>query len=151
MSGVALDLVGAGVLSHAHNAESIVELRRSIGDDDDGTAVGEPDELATQAQLLAEKRVGFLLLTVGLVLYLTGLVLKSPESLAMMADHRGGCRGRRHWSAAWSSFEWPGAGSASRHAGLRSRTTPTRCRSSRPRARPATRRRRISQFSTPSL
>lgn len=26
VSGVALDLVGAGVLSHAHNAESIVEL-----------------------------------------------------------------------------------------------------------------------------
>ena len=90
VSGVALDLVGAGVLSHAHNAESIVELRRSIGDDDDGTAVGEPDEIATQAQLLAEKRVGFLLLTVGLLLYLTGLVLKSPESLAMMAAIAGG-------------------------------------------------------------
>ena len=42
VSGVALDLVGAGVLSHAHNAESIVELRRKIGEE--GTAVGEPDD-----------------------------------------------------------------------------------------------------------
>ena len=90
VTGVALDLVGAGVLSHAHNAESIVELRRKIGEDEDGTAVGESDELSTQAQLLAEKRIGFLLLTVGLVLYLTGLVLKSPEDLAMMAAIAGG-------------------------------------------------------------
>jgi len=82
VSGVALDLVGAGVLSHAHNAESIVELRRKVGEDDDGTAVGEPDEISTQAQLLAEKRIGFFLLTLGLVLYLTGLVLKSPEGVA---------------------------------------------------------------------
>ena len=79
VSGVALDLVGAGVLSHAHNAESIVELREDIGEE--GAAVGEPDALSTHAQLLAEKRIGFLLLTVGLVLYLTGLVLKSSESL----------------------------------------------------------------------
>ena len=82
VSGVALDLVGAGVLSHAHNAESIVELREAIGEE--GAAVGEPDTLSTHAQLLAEKRIGFLLLTVGLVLYLSGLVLKSPEGLALM-------------------------------------------------------------------
>jgi hypothetical protein len=83
VSGVALDLVGAGVLSHAHNAESIVELREDIGEE--GSAVGEPDALSTHAQLLAEKRIGFLLLTVGLVLYLTGLVLKSPEGVPTMA------------------------------------------------------------------
>jgi hypothetical protein len=82
VSGVALDLVGAGVLAHAHNAESIVELREAIGEE--GAAVGEPDTLSTHAQLLAEKRIGFLLLTVGLVLYLSGLVLKSPEGLALM-------------------------------------------------------------------
>ena len=86
--GVALDLVGAGVLSHAHNAESIVELREDIGEE--GSAVGEPDALSTHAQLLAEKRIGFLLLTVGLVLYLSGVVLKSPEGLAMMASVAGG-------------------------------------------------------------
>ena len=45
---------------------------------------GEPDALATHAQLLAEKRVGFLFLTVGLLLYLSGLVLKSPEELVMV-------------------------------------------------------------------
>jgi hypothetical protein len=68
--------------SHAHNAESIVELREDIGEE--GAAVGEPDALSTRAQLLAEKRIGFLLLTLGLVLYLSGVVLKSPEGLAMM-------------------------------------------------------------------
>jgi hypothetical protein len=83
VSGVALDLVGAGVLSHAHNAESIVELREDIGDE--GAAVGEPDALSTHAQLLAEKRIGFLLLTVGLILYLSGIVLKSSEGVATMA------------------------------------------------------------------
>jgi hypothetical protein len=31
ISGVALDLVGATVLSHAHNAESALELREEIG------------------------------------------------------------------------------------------------------------------------
>ena len=82
VSGVALDLVGAGVLSHAHNAESIAELRENIGAE--GSAVGEPDALSTHAQLLAEKRIGFLLLTVGLVLYLSGLVLKSSGGLAVM-------------------------------------------------------------------
>jgi hypothetical protein len=88
VSGVALDLVGAGVLSHAHNAESIVELRKDIGEE--GAAVGEPDALSTHAQLLAEKRIGFLLLTLGLVLYLSGLVVKSPEGLAMMGLITGG-------------------------------------------------------------
>jgi hypothetical protein len=85
VSGVALDLVGAGVLSHAHNAESIVELREEIDSDDDGAAVGEDDALATHAQLLAEKRIGFFLLTLGLVLYLSGIVSKSSESQALMA------------------------------------------------------------------
>ncbi len=84
VSGVALDLVGAGVLSHAHNAESIVELREDIGAE--GAAVGEPDAISTHAQLLAEKRIGFLLLTVGLVLYLSGLVSKSSEGLVMMGS-----------------------------------------------------------------
>ncbi len=84
VTGVALDLVGAGVLSHAHNAESIVELRKNMGDE--GSAVGEPDALSTQAQLLAEKRIGFLILSLGLVLYLSGVVLKSPEGLALMAS-----------------------------------------------------------------
>ena len=88
VSGVALDLVGAGVLSHAHNAESIVELREDIGEE--GTAVGEADALSTHAQLLAEKRIGFFLLTVGLVLYLSGLISKSPEDLAIMATIAGG-------------------------------------------------------------
>ena len=88
VSGVALDLVGAGVLSHAHNAESIVELRQDIGEE--GSAVGEPDAISTHAQLLAEKRIGFLLLTLGLVLYLSGIVLKSPEALAMMGLLAGG-------------------------------------------------------------
>ncbi len=83
VSGVALDLVGAGVLSHAHNAESIVELREDIGEE--GSALGEPDALSTHAQLLAEKRIGFLLLTVGLVLYLSGLVAKSTEGIGTMA------------------------------------------------------------------
>jgi len=82
VSGVALDLVGAGVLSHAHNADSIAELREEIGEE--GVAVGEPDAISTHAQLLAEKRIGFLLLTVGLVLYLSGVVSKSPEDLGLM-------------------------------------------------------------------
>jgi len=83
VSGVALDLVGAVVLSHAHNAESIVELHEDIGEE--GTAVGEHDALSTHARLLAEKRVGFLLLSVGLVLYLSGVVMKSTEGLVMGA------------------------------------------------------------------
>jgi hypothetical protein len=88
VSGVALDLVGAGVLSHAHNAESIVELREDIGEE--GAAVGEPDALSTHAQLLAEKRIGFLLLSLGLVLYLSGVVMKSTEDPVMMGTIAGG-------------------------------------------------------------
>jgi hypothetical protein len=52
--------------------------------------VGEPDALSTHAQLLAEKRIGFLLLTLGLVLYLSGVVLKSPEGVVMMGSIAGG-------------------------------------------------------------
>jgi hypothetical protein len=83
ISGVALDLVGATVLSHAHNAESALELREEIGGDE--RALGEKDAIATHAQLLSEKRVGFLILAFGLSLYLTGLVLKSPEGVGLMA------------------------------------------------------------------
>ena len=82
ISGVAMDLVGAGVLSHAHNAESIAEIRAEIGAEK--SAVGENDAIATHAQLLAEKRAGFFILTVGLVLYLSGLVIKSPEGTGTM-------------------------------------------------------------------
>ena len=82
ISGVAMDLVGAGVLSHAHNAESIVQLREEIGEE--GAAVGETDAISTHAQLLAEKRIGFLILTAGLILYLAGLVLKSSEGSVSM-------------------------------------------------------------------
>ena len=60
----------------AHNAESIVELREDIGEE--GAAVGAGRSLP--AQLLAEKRIGFLLLSLGLVLYLSGVVLKSPRA-----------------------------------------------------------------------
>ena len=84
VSGVAMDLVGAGVLAHAHNAESIVELREDIGEE--GSAVGEPDAMSTHAQLLAEKRIGFLLLTIGLVLYLSGIVSKSSEDVVLMGS-----------------------------------------------------------------
>jgi hypothetical protein len=84
VSGVAMDLVGAGVLAHAHNAESIVELREDIGEE--GSAVGEPDAMSTHAQLLAEKRIGFLLLTIGLVLYLSGIVSKSSEDVLLMGS-----------------------------------------------------------------
>jgi hypothetical protein len=83
ISGVALDLVGAAVLSHAHNAESALELREEVGGD--RRALGEKDVIATHAQLLSEKRVGFLILAFGLSLYLTGLVLKSTEGVGVMA------------------------------------------------------------------
>ncbi|HEX2182015.1 MAG TPA: hypothetical protein VHH10_06990 [Rubrobacteraceae bacterium] len=83
ISGVALDLVGAAVLSHAHNAESIAEIRAEIGAEK--SAVGENDAIATHAQLLAEKRFGFFTLTLGLTMYLAGLVLKSPEGTGPMA------------------------------------------------------------------
>ena len=83
ISGVALDLVGAAVLSHAHNAESIAEIRAEIGAEK--SAVGEDDPIATHAQLLAEKRIGFFILTIGITVHLVGLVLKSPEGLLSMA------------------------------------------------------------------
>jgi hypothetical protein len=83
IGGVAMDLVGAAVLSHAHNAESIAEIRAEIGAE--GSAVGEDDAIATHAQLLAEKRFGFFTLTFGLTMYLIGLVLKSSEGTGTMA------------------------------------------------------------------
>ena len=83
ISGVALDLVGAAVLSHAHNAESALELREEAGGGE--RALGEKDAIATHAQLLSEKRVGFLILAFGLSLYLTGLVLKTTEGVGVMA------------------------------------------------------------------
>ena len=83
ISGVAMDLVGAAVLSHAHNAESMVDIREEIGAEK--SALGEKDAFATQAQLLAEKRVGFFILTLGLSLYLAGLVLKTTEGVGVMA------------------------------------------------------------------
>jgi hypothetical protein len=83
IGGVAMDLVGASVLSHAHNAESMVEIREEIGAEK--CALGERDAFATQAQLLAEKRIGFFLLTFGLSLYLVGLMLKTTEGAWTMA------------------------------------------------------------------
>ena len=83
IGGVAMDLVGASVLSHAHNAESMVEMREEIGAEK--SALGERDAFATQAQLLAEKRIGFFLLTFGLSLYLVGLMLKTTEGTWTMA------------------------------------------------------------------
>lgn len=47
--------------------------------------MGEDDAIATHAQLLAEKRIGFFLLTVGLTVHLTGLVLGSPQGYAPMS------------------------------------------------------------------
>lgn len=83
VSGVALDLVGASVLSHSHNAESALELREETGDKEQ--ALGEEDAISTHAQLLSEKRIGFLLLAFGLSLHLTGLVLESTEGIVLMA------------------------------------------------------------------
>lgn len=83
IGGVALELVGAGVLALAHNAESIVELRDEVGEE--GTALGESSAIATHAKLLAEKRVGFVLLTVGLVLSLGGLVADSGKHALLMS------------------------------------------------------------------
>jgi hypothetical protein len=48
------------------------------------------ESLSTHAQLLAEKRIAFLLLTLRLVLYVSGIVLKSPEGLATMGLIAGG-------------------------------------------------------------
>ena len=83
ISGVALDLVGAAVLSHAHTVESTLELREEIRGDE--RALGENDAIATHARLLSEKRVGFLILAIGLALYLAGLVLGTSESFVWMA------------------------------------------------------------------
>jgi hypothetical protein len=83
ISGVALDLVGAAVLSHAHNVESTLELREQLSGDE--RALGEKDAIATHARLLSEKRVGFLILAIGLALYLAGLVLGTSESFVWMA------------------------------------------------------------------
>jgi type VI protein secretion system component VasK len=84
ISGVAMDLVGAAVLSHAHNAESIVQLR------EEDAAVEKIDAISTHAQLLAEKRIGLLILTAGLILYLIGVVLESPEGAVYMGLLAGG-------------------------------------------------------------
>jgi len=83
VGGVALDLVGATVLSHAHNVESTLELREEISGDE--RALGEKDAIATHARLLSEKRVGFLIMAFGLALYLAGLVLGTSESFVGMA------------------------------------------------------------------
>ncbi len=83
VGGVAMDFVGAGVLSHAHNAESIAEIRAEAGAEK--SAVGEDDAIATHAQLLAEKRIGFFILTAGITIHLVGLIIKSPEGAAPMA------------------------------------------------------------------
>ncbi len=56
---------GAGVLSHAHNAESIAEIRAEAGAEK--RSLGEDDAIATHAQLLAEKRIGFFILTTGII------------------------------------------------------------------------------------
>ncbi len=86
IGGVALDLVGAAVLSHAHNAESTLELREDIGADEGALGEeGEEGAIATHARLLSEKRIGFLVLAFGLLLYLAGLVLESSEGVAVMA------------------------------------------------------------------
>ena len=83
VGGVAMDLVGAGVLfSHAHNAESIAEIRAEAGAEK--SAVGEDDAIATHAQLLAEKRIGFFILTAGITIHLVALVIKSPEGAVPM-------------------------------------------------------------------
>ena len=55
-----------------------VDRRASRGHRRGGLAVGEDDAIATHAQLLAEKRIGFLLLTVGLVLYLSAWSGRAP-------------------------------------------------------------------------
>jgi hypothetical protein len=83
VGGVALDLVGATVLSHAHNVESALELREEISGDE--RALGEKDAIATHARLLSEKRVGFLIMAFGLALYLAGLVVGTSEGIVVMA------------------------------------------------------------------
>lgn len=46
--------------------------------------MGEDGAIATHAQLLAEKRIGFFILTAGITIHLVGLVIKSPEGAAPM-------------------------------------------------------------------
>ena len=83
VGGVALDLLGATVLSHAHNVESTLELREEISGNE--RALGEKDAIATHARLLSEKRVGFLIMAFGLALYLAGLVVGTSEGIVVMA------------------------------------------------------------------
>ena len=73
---------GAGVLSHAHNAESIAEIRAEAAADK--RSLGEDDAIATYAQLLAGKHIGFFILTAWITIHLVGLVIKSPEGAAPM-------------------------------------------------------------------
>ena len=82
VSGVALDLVGAGVLSHAHNAESIVELREDIGE-----AVGEPDALSHPRSAVGRETDRLSALDPGAGS--AGLILRA-EGLAMMGLIAGG-------------------------------------------------------------
>jgi small-conductance mechanosensitive channel len=70
------------VLSHAHNAESIAEIRAEA--DAEKSALGEDDAIATHAQLLAEKRIGFFILTAGITTHLVALVIKSSEGAVPM-------------------------------------------------------------------
>ncbi len=57
ISGVALDLVGATVLSHAHNAESALELREEISGDE--RALGEKDAIATHGRYSRKGALAF--------------------------------------------------------------------------------------------
>ncbi|HLL40079.1 MAG TPA: hypothetical protein VK357_10490 [Rubrobacteraceae bacterium] len=57
---------------------------REIGGEE--RALGEEDALATHAQLLSEKRIGFLILAFGLSLHLAGLMLETMKGVLMMAD-----------------------------------------------------------------
>ena len=59
ISGVSLDLVGATVLSHAHNAESALELREEIGARMSAHSARRMLSLPTRGY--SEKRVGFLI------------------------------------------------------------------------------------------
>ena len=107
VSGVALDLVGATVLSHAHNVESTLELREEISGDE--RALGEKDAIATHARLLSEKRVGFLILAIGLALYLAGLVLGTSESFVGMAASQPVCSPWA-WAPLRSGSRWGPSG-----------------------------------------
>lgn len=73
---------GDGALSRAQCGVAL-ELREEIGGEE--RALGEEDALATPAQLLSEKRIGFLILAFGLSLHLAGLVLEATEGVLMMA------------------------------------------------------------------